>query len=131
MRKRNTKDGYKIINKGTDARGNNYWLVYDPATGGRDGESLQEIKNNAAAYFQAQNRAVTKEDYMVRALSLPQRFGNIAKVYIVQDEQLNQAEEQVQEDTAAEQQTFEQQVNESSNVDVVKQQRTTEAGGGY
>ena len=34
MRKRNTKDGYKIINKGTDARGNNYWLVYDPATGG-------------------------------------------------------------------------------------------------
>ena len=32
--KRNTKDGYKIINKGTDARGNNYWLVYDPVTGG-------------------------------------------------------------------------------------------------
>ena len=32
--KRNTKDGYKIINKGTDARGNNYWLVYDAATGG-------------------------------------------------------------------------------------------------
>jgi hypothetical protein len=103
----------------------------DPATGGRDGESLQEIKNNAAAYFQAQNRAVTKEDYMVRALSLPQRFGNIAKVYIVQDEQLNQAEENVQDDTAAEQQTFGQQVDESSNVDVVKQQRTTEAGGGY
>jgi hypothetical protein len=24
----------KIINKGTDARGNNYWLVYDPDTGG-------------------------------------------------------------------------------------------------
>ena len=103
----------------------------DPATGGRDGESLQEIKNNAAAYFQAQNRAVTKEDYMVRALSLPQRFGNIAKVYVVQDEQLNQAEENVQDDTAAEQQTFGQQVDESSNVDVVKQQRTTEAGGGY
>ena len=34
---------------------------------------------------------------MIRAISLPQRFGNIAKVYIVQDEQLNQAEEQVQE----------------------------------
>ena len=92
---------------------------------------LQEIKNNAAAYFQAQNRAVTKDDYMVRALSLPQRFGNIAKVYVVQDEQLNQAEENVQDDTAAEQQTFGQQVDESSNVDVVKQQRTTEAGGGY
>ena len=59
--------------------------------------SLIEIKNNALAYFQAQSRAVTKEDYMIRAISLPQRFGNIAKVYIVQDEQLNQAEEQVQE----------------------------------
>ena len=69
----------------------------DPASGGRSGESLIEIKNNALAYFQAQSRAVTKEDYMIRALSLPQRFGNIAKVYIVQDEQLNQAEEQVQE----------------------------------
>ena len=96
-----------------------------------DIQRLQEIKNNAAAYFQAQNRAVTKDDYMVRALSLPQRFGNIAKVYVVQDEQLNQAEENVQDDTAAEQQTFGQQVDESSNVDVVKQQRTTEAGGGY
>ena len=69
----------------------------DPAGGGRSGESLIEIKNNALAYFQAQSRAVTKEDYMIRAISLPQRFGNIAKVYIVQDEQLNQAEEQVQE----------------------------------
>jgi hypothetical protein len=70
----------------------------DPAGGGRSGESLIEIKNNALAYFQAQSRAVTKEDYMIRAISLPQRFGNIAKVYIVQDEQLNQAEENVQEE---------------------------------
>ena len=31
---RNTKNGYKIINKGNDARGQIYWLVYDPATGG-------------------------------------------------------------------------------------------------
>ena len=73
----------------------------DPAGGGRSGESLIEIKNNALAYFQAQSRAVTKEDYMIRALSLPQRFGNIAKVYIVQDEQLNQAEENVQEENQA------------------------------
>ena len=73
----------------------------DPAAGGRSGESLVEVKNNALAYFQAQSRAVTKEDYMIRALSLPQRFGNIAKTYIVQDEQLNQAEENVQENEGA------------------------------
>jgi len=73
----------------------------DPAAGGRSGESLVEVKNNALAYFQAQSRAVTKEDYMIRALSLPQRFGNIAKVYIVQDEQLNQAEEDVMDNEGA------------------------------
>ena len=73
----------------------------DPAAGGRSGESLVEVKNNALAYFQAQSRAVTKEDYMIRALSLPQRFGNIAKVYIVQDEQLNQSEEDVMDNEGA------------------------------
>jgi len=86
----------------------------DPATGGRSGESLLEVKNNALAYFQAQSRAVTKEDYMIRALSLPQRFGNIAKVYIVQDEQLNQAEEQVQEDIGAEAPPIEEQIEDIS-----------------
>ena len=86
----------------------------DPAGGGRSGESLIEIKNNALAYFQAQSRAVTKEDYMIRALSLPQRFGNIAKVYIVQDEQLNQAEENVQDNEGAAAPQFEEQVENIS-----------------
>jgi hypothetical protein len=86
----------------------------DPAAGGRSGESLIEIKNNALAYFQAQSRAVTKEDYMIRALSLPQRFGNIAKVYIVQDEQLNQAEENVQDNEGAAAPQFEEQVENIS-----------------
>ncbi len=86
----------------------------DPAGGGRSGESLVEIKNNALAYFQAQSRAVTKEDYMIRALSLPQRFGNIAKTYIVQDEQLNQAEENVQENIGAAAPPFEEQVENIS-----------------
>ena len=60
------------------------------ATGGASEESLQEIKLNAGAYFNAQNRAVTKEDYITRVYSLPQKYGNIAKAYIVQDEQLEQ-----------------------------------------
>ena len=71
---------------------------------------MVEIKNNALAYFQAQSRAVTKEDYMIRAISLPQRFGNIAKVYIVQDEQLNQSEEDVQENLGAQAPTLEDQI---------------------
>ena len=49
---------------------------------------MAQIKENAAAYFNAQNRAVTKADYITRVYSLPQKYGNIAKAYIVQDEQL-------------------------------------------
>ena len=59
-----------------------------PASGGSSSETLTQIKENAAAYFNAQNRAVTKADYITRAYSLPQKYGNIAKAYIVQDEQL-------------------------------------------
>tara|TARA_R110002020_G_scaffold41738_4_gene122784 strand:- start:848 stop:2794 length:1947 start_codon:yes stop_codon:yes gene_type:complete len=59
-----------------------------PATGGRDAESIVEVKNNALAHFQAQGRAVTKNDYIARTYALPAKYGNIAKAYIVQDTQL-------------------------------------------
>ena len=60
------------------------------ATGGASQETLDEIKENASAFFNAQNRAVTRQDYITRVYSLPQKFGNIAKAFIVQDEQLEQ-----------------------------------------
>ena len=60
-----------------------------PATGGRSAESIIEVKNNALAYFQAQQRAVTKEDYIARVYALPPKYGNVAKAYIVQDTQLD------------------------------------------
>ena len=60
------------------------------ATGGANTEELQDIKLNASAFFNAQNRAVTRQDYITRVYSLPQKFGNVAKAYIVQDEQLEQ-----------------------------------------
>ena len=59
-----------------------------PSSGGASTETITEIKQNAAAYFNAQNRAVTKSDYITRVYSLPQKYGNIAKAFIVQDEQL-------------------------------------------
>jgi hypothetical protein len=61
-----------------------------PATGGMDGESINEIRQNALASFASQNRAVTKEDYIIRAYSLPQRYGSIAKAYITKDTQLTE-----------------------------------------
>jgi hypothetical protein len=50
-----------------------------PATGGGPGESTEEIRQNAQAFFAAQNRAVTKEDYVTRVLSMPSRYGSVAK----------------------------------------------------
>jgi hypothetical protein len=60
------------------------------ATGGASQETLDEMKLNASAFFNAQNRAVTRADYITRVYSLPQKYGNVAKAYIVQDEQLEE-----------------------------------------
>ena len=62
----------------------------EPATGASGAETPEIVRQNAAAYFHAQNRAVTKEDYITRVYSLPQKYGNIAKCFIVQDEQLEE-----------------------------------------
>jgi len=55
------------------------------ASGGRNGDQVEEIRNNAFYAYQSQLRAVTREDYMVRALSLPSSYGSISKVYVTQD----------------------------------------------
>ncbi len=54
----------------------------EPASGGTDGETIQEIKENAKTFFASQNRCVTREDYEARILNLPAKFGNIAKVHV-------------------------------------------------
>lgn len=62
----------------------------EPATGGKDGETINEIRQNALASFASQNRAVTKEDYIIRTYSLPQKYGAIGKAYITKDTQLTE-----------------------------------------
>lgn len=57
----------------------------EPAVGGSSFESEDLIRENAIANFASQNRAVTKKDYEIRTLSLPPKFGNIAKVYVESD----------------------------------------------
>jgi len=56
-----------------------------PAVGGRDGETIEEIRQNALANFGAQNRAVTAKDYQVRALSMPPKYGSVAKSFAIAD----------------------------------------------
>jgi len=52
------------------------------ADGGGDGDTTEEIRQNASANFATQLRNVTQDDYLVRALSLPARYGVISKAYI-------------------------------------------------
>ena len=59
------------------------------ATGGGAGDSIEDIRLNAIANFSSQQRVVTKNDYIIRTLSLPPKFGQIAKTYITQDDQLS------------------------------------------
>ena len=61
----------------------------EPATGGSSGDTIEEVRERAMAYMATQGRAVTLQDYITRVYSLPQKYGNIAKAYIVQDEQLD------------------------------------------
>ena len=61
----------------------------EAATGGRGAESIEEIRQNALATFGSQNRAVTRQDYIVRALSMPERYGSVSKVYVSPDGELD------------------------------------------
>ena len=56
-----------------------------PATGGKGGDTIEEIRQNALANYGSQNRAVTAKDYQIRALSMPTKFGAIAKAYATAD----------------------------------------------
>lgn len=60
----------------------------EPARGGRSEETMEEIRNNAMAFFAAQNRTVTREDYVMRCYALPPQFGSVAKAYLAQDYQI-------------------------------------------
>jgi hypothetical protein len=59
------------------------------ATGGKGPETIEEIRENALANFGSQNRAVTRKDYQVRALSLPAKYGGVAKAYCAPDGELD------------------------------------------
>jgi hypothetical protein len=64
----------------------------NPSSGGRNGDTVDEIRQNALYAYSTQLRAVTKDDYIVRALSMPANYGIISKAYISQD--LNQNPQQ-------------------------------------
>ena len=54
----------------------------EPTVGGTEGQTVDEIRNNASAFFASQLRCVTREDYISRITSIPTKFGSIAKCYV-------------------------------------------------
>jgi hypothetical protein len=60
-----------------------------PAAGGKSQESIEDIRQNAMANFATQQRNITDQDYVVRAYTMPSRFGSIAKAYVIQDQAMN------------------------------------------
>jgi hypothetical protein len=54
----------------------------ESSTGGSSGDSLEEIRQKSMMSFSSQNRAVTADDYLVRSLSMPPKYGVISKAYI-------------------------------------------------
>ena len=58
-----------------------------PAVGGLEKQNIESLRQNAMASFAAQNRAITREDYIVRCYSMPKKFGSVAKAYVIGDMQ--------------------------------------------
>jgi len=54
----------------------------EAADGGGDGDTIEEIRQNSSANFATQLRNVTQNDYLVRTLSMPAKFGVVSKAYI-------------------------------------------------
>ena len=52
-----------------------------PARGGKDGDTVEELRQNSMRSYGEQLRVVTLDDYTIRALSLPSQFGSVAKVF--------------------------------------------------
>ncbi len=51
------------------------------ASGGQDGDTIEEIRQNSLANYNTQLRNVTADDYLVRALSMPPSYGIVAKAH--------------------------------------------------
>tara|TARA_R110000787_G_scaffold3010_4_gene11494 strand:- start:2634 stop:4490 length:1857 start_codon:yes stop_codon:yes gene_type:complete len=77
----------QFIKGGLDATASQY--VFDSiatnnpiaASGGQDGDTIEEIRQNSISNFPTQLRNVTANDYLIRALSMPPKYGVISKAW--------------------------------------------------
>jgi hypothetical protein len=60
------------------------------ATGGGDGDTNEDLRLNTLSSYPTQLRTVTKDDYLIRALSMNPKYGIISKAYITQEKAITQ-----------------------------------------
>jgi hypothetical protein len=60
----------------------------NPATGGKDGDTVEELRQNSLKAFNEQGRMVTAQDFAFRAMTMPSAYGSIAKTYVTQQESI-------------------------------------------
>ncbi len=54
----------------------------EAANGGSDGDTIEELRQNTISNYSTQLRNVTPDDYLIRSLSMPPKFGVVAKAFI-------------------------------------------------
>jgi hypothetical protein len=52
------------------------------ASGGGDGDSVEELRQNILSTSSSQLRMITPDDYLIRILSLPPKYGSLAKAIV-------------------------------------------------
>jgi len=84
----NTLTGYSTTSTAVDTTYQSTLAFNNPlpAVGGKDGDTVEELRQNALRSFAEQKRTITLQDYTVRALSLDAKFGTVGKVFVTQDE---------------------------------------------
>jgi len=60
------------------------------ATGGGDGDTNDDLRLNTLASYPTQLRTVTKDDYLIRALSMNPKYGVVSKAYVTQEKAVTQ-----------------------------------------
>ena len=61
----------------------------EAASGGGSPPSVEQIRQSAMGYLNAQGRIVTSTDYEKRVLSMPAKYGTIHKAFVIKDDAIN------------------------------------------
>ena len=61
----------------------------EAASGGGSAPTVEQIRQSAIGYINAQRRIVTTSDYEKRVLSMPAKYGSIDKAFVVKDDAIN------------------------------------------